>query len=100
MAGGFSGAKPVVEFKCFRLGDSVFVWSQSETAREVNEMIGEIQSRWMMVDWKVATTLRWSKSQGGAGEHAYLFISKPGQPVVLVNVKFLTTVDPTYENVL
>lgn len=70
------------------VGDSMLVWSQSETAREVNEMIGEIQSRWMMVDWKVPATLRWSKSQGGAGEHAYLFISVPGQPMVLVNFEY------------
>lgn len=38
-----------VEFKMLWFDDSVLIRSQSETAREGFEMIGEIQPRWMMV---------------------------------------------------
>jgi hypothetical protein len=56
-------------------GNLVLVCSQSEIAREVNEMIGEIETRWMMVDWKVSATLRWSKTtQGGASGIMHTFL--------------------------
>lgn len=66
----------MVEFKMLWFGDAVPVWSQSETAREVNEMIGEIQSRWMMVDWEMAATLRWSKITGRRRGNMHTFYTR------------------------
>ncbi|OIW33950.1 hypothetical protein CONLIGDRAFT_202175 [Coniochaeta ligniaria NRRL 30616] len=83
-----------VEFKMLWFDDSVLVRSQSETAREGFEMIGEIQSRWMMVDWKMAATLDGVNHRRRRG-HAYLFILVLEQPKILVTSSLMRLIRST-----